>query len=269
VWRTGVSEIHHIDPAAVFVAARQERRTLSSYPGDVPPDLATAYAVQERALAIGRGQIAGWKIAAIRPEFRARYDAPRLVGPIFQDKVWSALPGEPVDAPVFGGGFAAVEAEFAFLIGTDLPPRSSSFDAAEVAAAVASLHGAIEVASSPLATLNDLGPGAVIADHGNNAGLITGPAIPDWARRAPEDLMSRMVIDGRTVGEGSAATVPGGPIEALLFLANHLATRGRFLRAGDWVSSGATTGIHMVTPGSRGRAEFGRLGAIDFLVVAA
>ena len=58
----------------------------------------------------------------------------------------------------------------------------------------------------------------------------------------------------------------GGPIAALQFLAEQLATRGRHLRAGDIVLTGMTTGIHQVVPGDRGRIEFSSAPACDIEV---
>jgi 2-keto-4-pentenoate hydratase len=78
-----------------------------------------------------------------------------------------------------------------------------------------------------------------------------------------------MLINGTIAGEGSAANVMGGPIAALRFLAEHLLTRGRHLRAGDVVLTGMTTGIHQVVPGDRGRIEFSGAAGCDIEVVAA
>jgi 2-keto-4-pentenoate hydratase len=253
--------------AKAFVAARQEARALEAFPGTVPSDLATAYQVQEAVLALQTRPVAGWKIAAIRPEFRDRYTADRLVGPVLAGTIQEVADGATIETGVYAGGFAAVEAEFAFRMARDLPLRDRPYDADEVADAVQSMHIAMEIASSPLAALSDLGPGAVIADHGNNAGLVIGPEVPDWRRRDPASMKIRTIIDGTVVGEGSAASVPGGPVAALLFLVNQLATRGRIVAAGGYVSTGATTGVHKVRIGMKALADFGELGAFTAATV--
>ncbi len=51
---------------------------------------------------------------------------------------------------------------------------------------VSGLHVGIEAAGSPLAAINELGPTVVVSDFGNNAGLLLGPAIPDWRKRPLE-----------------------------------------------------------------------------------
>jgi 2-keto-4-pentenoate hydratase len=58
-------------------------------------------------------------------------------------------------------------------------------------------------------------------------------------------------------------------LEALRFLLGHLAQRGRALRAGQWVSTGAITGVHQVFPGQRGSMEIIGHGCINVFVTTA
>jgi len=249
-----------------LVAARRERRSLTAFPGSVPADLATAYAVQDAAIA-KFGAVVGWKVAAVGPQFRDRYDVPRLSGPVMDGTVTMAQSETPVEIRPIPGGFAALEAEFIIQLARDLPARATPYTEAEVAAASGAMHAGVEFAGFPLLTINDLGPGAIISCFGNNAGIIVGPAIADWAKRPMESLGTKVEIDGREVGHGSAAKVAGGPLSALLFLANHLSERGRGLKAGDWVSTGATTGVHDVTVGNTARLVFDGVATIIVKVV--
>jgi 2-keto-4-pentenoate hydratase len=253
------------DLALAFTEARRAGRALPEYPGTLPPDLPTAYAVQEAAIGLWSDTLVGWKVAGIAETWRPRYDAPRLAGPIFARNVRDARQG-PVETPVIAGGFGAVEAEFVLRIGRDLPTEARAYTAEELRPFIGSMHGGMEIAGSPLATLNDLGPGAVASDFGNNAGLVIGPEIPDWDSRTPDGWTVRMRVDGTVIGEGSAARVAGGPLAALAFLVEHLARRGRSLPAGSWVLTGMTTGVHSVPPGTRARAEFDDVGVVETLV---
>lgn len=259
--------------AEALVAARRAGRSLADFPGTVPGDLATAYAVQDAAIArwtaeTGAG-VVGWKVAAVPPQFRDRFDAPRLSGPVMAGTAVMAEDERAVEMAAIAGGFAAVEAEFVIRIGRDLPPRPQPYTEADVAAAIGAVHAGAEFAGFPLATINNLGPGAVIACFGNNAGVIVGPAIADWASRPLASMTTAVAVNDVEVGRGSAASLAGGPVGALLFLANHLSERGRGLSAGEWVSTGATTGVHDVVAGSRARITFDGVGAINIHVAAA
>ncbi|MCB4771883.1 fumarylacetoacetate hydrolase family protein [Ancylobacter sp. Lp-2] len=251
--------------AEEFVAARREARALAGFPGELPASLSAAYAVQEEVLRLTPRRLAGWKVAGIPPAFRERYDAPRLVGPVFTDAVQDVADGGSVDVFVYAGGFAAIEAEFVVRLTADAPERPVA--AADIPG-FATLHAGSEIASSPLASINDLGPGAVIADHGNNAGALIGPAIPPGATGDWERLVSRTLIGGVLAGEGNAARVAGGPYESVAFLIAQLASRGRSLKAGDIVLTGMTTGVHDVRVGEEARIEFPGVGGFDLRVVA-
>ena len=252
--------------AARLVSARLDARALDAFPGVQPVSLEQGYIVQEVAIHLWPDQIAGWKIGLVPPALRERLGSDRVAGPIFSRAVKQAE--GVVEFPVFEGGFAAVEAEFVFRIGGDAPPGKTVWSEDEAAALVAGLHIGVETAGSPMAFINDLGPTVVASDFGNNAGLIVGAEVKDWRARM-KDLRARTEIDGKTVGEGEAMGLPGGPLAGLTFLLSHLARRERPLKAGQYVSSGAVTGVHDIVAGQSARLSFGGDGAIECHAVRA
>jgi 2-keto-4-pentenoate hydratase len=250
--------------ADALVSARLGATALPRFPGRVPSDLATAYACQGAGIARWPDRIAGWKVGWIALSDQVRVGDERLVGPVF-GKHLQVLPDAPgvVDVAVFAGGFGAIEAEYAFRIGKDAPADKFEWTPAEAADYVGSAHAAIEIASSPLATINQLGPCVIIADFGNNAGLLIGPALRDWSQANDRTYTCQTEIDGRLVGDGGAATLPGGPLGGLAFALGRCARNGQPLRAGQYVTTGASTGIHDIQPGESGRVSFTGLTALD------
>lgn len=244
--------------ARAFVDARRAGRPLRDYPGAPPATLADAYAIQDEAIALWPDRIAGWKLGRIHSPLLEQFGAARLAGPIFAGNVWPAGPG-PTVFPVIAGGFAAVEAEYVLEVGQVL--TGSGWTAASVADHVARVFIGVEIAGSPFAGINDSGPAVTASDFGNNAGLILGAEIPDWRARL-DGLTCRVEIDGAVVGTGGAVDIPGGPLDALAFLANHLAARGRSLQPGQLISTGAATGVHRIEPDQDAVADFGTDGAI-------
>lgn len=242
--------------AQAFVAARQAGGALPDYPGQRPETLEDAYAIQARAIALMNAPVVGWKVGRIGDALVDRYGANRLAGPIFPDHVVRAeLSTSPPEMPVFAEGFAAAEAEFLLRLGT-LP---ESFDRpwtnAEVAGHVDEVRLGIEIASSPYPAINADGPAVTVSDFGNNHGLVIGQTI------SPEsDFLVWPValsIDGEVAGEGAASAMLDGPYGAVRFLFE-LAARGVVaLAQGQWISTGAVTGVHPVRPGARVEARFG------------
>jgi 2-keto-4-pentenoate hydratase len=263
------SVAHAHTVAQRFVAARLAATPLLRYPGTLPPDIDSAYRCQDEAIALWPDEIIGWKVGWIGEDQQRVYGEERIVGPIFSHSFRVVRLDEEVAVPVFAGGFAALEAEYVYRLGADAPPDRLSWTDDEAAGVVGSMHIGVEPASSPLATINDLGPAVVISDFGNNAGLLLGPEISDWRQRVREGMTCETFIEGHSVGRGGTQRLPKGPLGALAFALARCARRGRPLRAGQYVSTGAATGIHDILPGQSAALVFDGVGTLRCRAVAA
>jgi 2-keto-4-pentenoate hydratase len=257
-----------LDIARSFTAARQAATPIAAYPGPIPPDMATGYAVQEAAIGMWPDRIAGWKVGLVPPSLQASLGTAHLAGPIFLDGLVRSAGVVGVSLAAIPGGFAAIEVELIAAALADAPPTKTEWSSAETAEFASDWYFGVEFAASPLATINELGPKVVVSDFGNNSGLVLGPRFDSALIAEPAMLTCRTQIDGKQVGFASVAALPGGPLAALRFLLGHLAARGRPLRAGQLVSTGAITGVHRIFPGQRGEIEFIGHGRIDLIVVA-
>ncbi len=253
--------------AAAFVEARLRGGSLPAFPGTIPADLVAAYAVQDLAIARWPDRVVGWKVGYIGADRRDGSGDDRLLGPIFARQL---QPGaRDVKLPVFAGGFGAIEAEYVLRLEADAPVDRVDWTPSGTAAVPATLHIGLEVASSPLATINQLGPRVVVSDFGNNNGLVMGGEIPGWREIPEETLTAECWIDGERVGTGGATTLPGGLLAAYAFALSRSARRGRPLKAGDLIATGNATGIHDVRVGQSVRVSFGEHGQIAGVAVAA
>jgi 2-keto-4-pentenoate hydratase len=248
--------------AAEYVKARRSAGFFTQYPGAKPQDLDSAYLCQDEAISLWDDTVSGWKVGWIPEPLSQKYGAQRLVGPIFNRSVQRSNGSDVVDAPVFAKGFAAVEAEFVVELAKDAPANVTEWSAETARRFVKTMYIGIEIASSPLQNINDFGPAVVTSDFGNNAGLLLGAEITDWQSRPLDSMICETRIDGNVVGRGSAASVSGGPLTALAFALRVNARRGRPLRAGDFVSTGAATGVHSIQAGQSAEAIFTGLGSL-------
>lgn len=242
--------------ASTLVAARISAQGLDEYPGAVPTDLGTAYLVQDQAIDLWSDTIGGWKVGRIPPAVEDDFGCDRLAGPIFTSTIVRLDGGDIPAMQVFADGFAAVEAEFIAVIREDAPADKVHWSREDAEAMIKELRIGLEIASSPLVGINDLGPAVVASDFGNNKGLVVGPAIPDWKDRDVESLSCATYIDGKLVGEGGAFGLTGGVTRSVQFILELAAKRGRPLQAGALVATGQTTGIHEVLPGQSVRMPF-------------
>ena len=239
-----------------FLNARRSADGFDHYPGDFPNTLEEAYRIQDAAIARWHRPVLGWKVGRVGPPHTARFGTDRLAGPIFsvvEDSDGRTL----AEMPVFANGFAAGEAEYLLRIGAVPPHGKLDFTLDEAADLIDAVHVGIEIASSPLRTINELGPIAVISDFGNNNGLLVGDAVAGWHSRQYENWPVATLVDGKEVGTGRASAFPDGALGSARFLFELMARRGIPLAAGQWISTGATTGVHVAKPGQTVEAWFG------------
>jgi len=261
----------HNDAAAIadrFLSARRSATGLAEYPGPFPATLEDAYAVQDQAIAAWARPVLGWKVGRVKAPLSEQFGTDRLAGPIFACRTADAGGRGPA-MPVFAEGFAAGEAEFLLRIGRSPPSGKRGFTLEEAADLIEAVHVGIEIASSPLGAINDIGPIAVVSDFGNNNGMVVGAAIPDWRSSGFEEWEVTTVIDGEVAGTGRASAFPDGAIGSARFLFELTARRGVELQAGQWISSGAVTGVHDARPGQRVEARFGKGFTVECMLEAA
>jgi 2-keto-4-pentenoate hydratase len=270
--RTGKQLFSHDVARAIaqrFVESRRGARALGAYPGTIPASLDEAYRIQDIAIELWGKRVGGWKVGRIPLDLEERFESDRLAGPIFSTTIHQVDAGTILEMPIFSEGFAAVEAEFVAVIDSDAPADHWSWTPDEARAMIADLRIGLEIASSPLATINELGPAVVVSDFGNNLGLLIGPSISDWQSRALETMRCTTRIDEQPVGEGGAFNLTGGVVRSVQFLLELAARRGMPLRAGDVIATGQTTGIHDIAVGQTGITDFGNDGWLGMTAVAA
>lgn len=248
--------------AAVLWQHWRQTTRLAELPAQCRPGTrAEGYAIQA-ALARQSGQrIVGWKIAATSKagQQHIRVDGP-LAGPLL------AAREREIGARIAlaGNNMKVAEAEFAFRLGSDLPKRAEPYSVAEVLAAVAALHLAIEIPDSRYEEFTRVGAPQLIADAACACWFVAGPEVgADWRAR---DLVQHRVAawrNGELAGEGSGANVLGDPRVALAWIANELCTYGGGLRAGELVITGTCLTPVPVGAGDTVKADFGEFGSVE------
>ena len=216
-----------------------------------PHTVDEAYAMQERlhALMTGvHGPVAGYKIALTTPVMQ------QMVGfhaPIAGAIMGGAILSSPVTLRRADYVRLGVECEIAVQLGRDLPAAQAPYRRDQVADAVAAVMPAFELVDDRQADYTQLAAHVLtlIADNTWNAGVVLGSPRRDWH---PLDLAAArgvMRINGTVVGEGYGRDVMGHPFEALLWLVNMLARRGKSLTQGMIVMTGSVVTTKFVNPG--------------------
>jgi 2-oxo-3-hexenedioate decarboxylase/2-keto-4-pentenoate hydratase len=119
---------------------------------------------------------------------------------------------------------------------------------------------AIEVVDDRYEDYKALDTPTLIADDFFNAGCVVGRDAENWRELDLTRLTGRMRINGREVGTGKGGDILGHPLNALAWLANALAVRGRMLTAGELVLLGSVVETRWVAAGDLVEIEVEGLG---------
>lgn len=255
----------HVGAARIICDHRLSRRRLAQLDASVrPPDEAGAYAVQDELhgllTAAGLGPIAGHKIGCttkVMQEF-LRISTP-CAGGVFESQVH----GTPAVVRYADYLRPGVECEMAVRLAADLPLQQAPFDHGAVAAAVGEVMAGMEIVDDRYVDYKSLDTPTLIADDFFDGGCVLGRPIANWRSLDLASLSGVTWINGMEAGRGRGADVMGHPFEALAWLANSLARRGRYLRAGEFVFTGSVVETKWVKRGDRVVMEIERLGKVE------
>ncbi len=225
-----------------------------------PATRAEGYAIQAQLEKLSAKPLWGWKIAATSTagQLHIGVDGP-LAGRLLAEMVHA----DGATLPFGANRMRVAEAEFAFRMARDLPPRAEAYTVEEVLGAVAALHTAIEVPDSRFVDFATAGAAQLLADNACAHQFVLGPEAP--ASWRDMDLAAHRVI-GRVTGrferEGVGANVLGDPRIALAWFANELSRHGMTLAAGQVVTTGTCLVPMDVAPGDEVEVEYGELGRV-------
>jgi 2-keto-4-pentenoate hydratase len=240
----------------------RDGRRMPALPESVRPRTrADAYAVQAALAGRSEQPLFGWKIAAtsVAGQRHINVEGP-LAGRLFRERAFGT--GDVV--PFGANSMRVVEAEFAFRMAVDLPPRAEAYTVDEVLAAVDTLHPAIEIPDSRYDDFTLVGAAQLIADNACAHYFVLGPATSaDWRRMDLVEHPVVMTVADRNTRLGKGGHVLGDPRIALAWLANELSSLGVTLGAGEVVTTGTCVVPPPIAPGDRVRADFGALGTVE------
>jgi 2-keto-4-pentenoate hydratase len=250
---TGAREKQLIDAARMLMDGRRTLTPIVDLPVELQPvSVEEAYYVQSR-LALAYGAVGGWKVGAPTPESTPMF-APMPLA-------WIAANGALLRGE--SHRFRGLEAEIAFLIGQDLPPRETAYSRDEVVAAIASCHPAIEVIESGLLDPMQAAKLSMIADLQMHGGFVYGPAYADWQSVDFSKEKVTLAVDGVVRVERTGSNTSGDLMRLLPWLANEGAARTGGLKAGQWVTTGSWTGLSLGMAAASVRVDFSTVGRVD------
>jgi 2-keto-4-pentenoate hydratase len=254
-----------LQAARFLLEAHRAREPFGPMPETCAPrTVDEAYAVQEAfhtLLSATHGPVAGYKIALTSPVMQQMvgFHAP-FAGAILARTIHLA----PVTLHRTDYGRLGIECEIAVQLGADLPAARAPYSRDQVADAVAAVVPAFELVDDRQADYAQLAALilTLIADNAWNAGIVLGPSVRDWRAIDLAAAHGALVINDAVVGEGHGRDAMGHPLEALVWLVNMLAQRGKSLTQGMMVMTGSIVATTFVNPGDTASFSVDGLGEV-------
>ena len=235
----------------MLIAAIRSETKLAALPNATSATLGEAYAVQN-AIVDMEGPVGGWKVSPLRADGEPRC---------------SPIPATFfVSSPaIFKSEFLSLyqaELEIAVRLGSHLLPRNGQPSVNEVAASIAAIHPSIELLSSRFTVDSAASEFHRIADLQNCARVVIGKGLTDWRKLEFSDLSLNMALDGTFQHAAPLQPSTERTLAAIGWLATHAEQRGRPLKSGDIIITGARLGPFAVGLSSSVAAGAGLLGTV-------
>lgn len=214
--------------AQALFDARRTAKPITTVPAEwVPQTLADAYRLQD-AVMRHEGVAGGWKVLA-------------------------GASGEPMCAPIPRSRYHAdgasldhaglmiflTEVEVGVRLGKTLAAKDAPYTPADAAAAIVSVHPALEMCATSFDASLDAPHLLKMGDLQSNAAVIVGPALPVPTGLDFASLAIALRYDGAVVAETAEGASWQQIVEAIAWLANHAISRGLTLNEGDVIITGA------------------------------
>jgi 2-keto-4-pentenoate hydratase len=230
--------------------ARARRLPYRNLPDNLrPASIAEAYAAQEAYYGLAEptyGAVAGAKIATTTKVMQQLMGINHPCGGAILSRTIHRSPAKLRAADFVN---LRIESEIALQLGADLPASGAPWTPQTVAPAVAAALPAFELIEDRNADYAKTEALSLIVENCWNGGIVTGTP-----KRVPLDdlvgIAGRLTLGGKLIGEGAAED----PCATLAWLANHVAERGRDLKADMIVITGSLIPTVSIGPGQR--AEF-------------
>jgi len=254
--------------AQIIAAARKSLTPLPTLPQqNIPASASDGYRIQaevHQLLAPELGPLVGYKIGCTSDVMQKYLAIPHpCAGGVHASTAHES--GVVLKASSYVR--VGVECEIAVRLEKDLVPRGAPFTSDSVAGSIECYFPAIEIVDDRYVKWETLGAPTLIADDFFAAGIVLGQPV---ARSALPDLLAvqgRTLINGTEAGRGTGADVLGHPHHALAWLANHLASQGTALRAGEIVMTGSLVKTVWLQAGNAATMEFSGLGKVQVTFV--
>jgi 2-keto-4-pentenoate hydratase len=243
---------------------RENVRFRTIGPPDGPASISDAYDIQERYVALLRGEngdAAGYKVgltSATMQKF-CGIDHP-IAGVVLASRLHKS--GATVQRQNYGR--LGLEFEIAVRIKSDVPVTGRPCTAEAIAPHIDGVCAAIEIVDDRSADYSNLDVRSLVADNSWNGGIVLSEFKTTWPDLP--GVLGRASKDGAAIGEGFGRDILGHPFNSAAWLATQLNSRGAGLKAGQVVMTGSVMKTVFPESDASYRFELEGIGVVEVRV---
>jgi 2-keto-4-pentenoate hydratase len=248
----------------LLAAHRENVRFRTIGPPDGPASISDAYDIQERYVALLRGEngdAAGYKVgltSATMQKF-CGIDHP-IAGVVLASRLHKS--GATVQRQNYGR--LGLEFEIAVRIKSDVPVTGRPCTAEAIAPHIDGVCAAIEIVDDRSADYSNLDVRSLVADNSWNGGIVLSEFKTTWPDLP--GVLGRASKDGAAIGEGFGRDILGHPFNSAAWLATQLNSRGAGLKAGQVVMTGSVMKTVFPESDASYRFELEGIGVVEVRV---
>ena len=158
-----------------------------------------------------------------------------------------------------------VEPEISFRVRDDINISKAPFSINQITELLDGLLCSIEIVDFRFSKpLSEIGALNLISTNAASDFWIGSDKIFDLNYIDLNDFSVSLYINNELKEKGNTKNVLDNPLNAVLWLINDLCKKGEPMLKGQFISSGSTTKAFQIYPGNKIKADFGKIGIIEF-----
>jgi 2-keto-4-pentenoate hydratase len=228
-------------------------------------NISDAYDVQDRLVALlspVHGDCVGYKVGLTSATMQTFCGIDHPIGGVVLSK---RVHQSGASAQISTYGRLGLEFEIAVRIGSDVPSAPAPYTAETIEPFIDSICAAIELVDDRGADYAVLEARSLVADNSWNAGVVLSEFTTTWSDLP--NTTGKASKDGIAIGEGHGRDVLGHPFNSVAWLANQLASRNQYLKAGQIVMTGSLMKTVFPTGNASYRFDLEGTGSVSVQVI--
>ena len=225
------------DTTKIIIDSRRNNTLIPDLLNYMPKNVDEAYLIQDEVVKSFDYNSIGWKVGCTT-EMAQKFSGMTepFSGIMFDETTFltSNLDIECVmNKPI-------IEPELCFEIGENIIDIGELYNKENILKYIKSIFPVIEIVDARYQKGWDIKALETISDNGVHSILVKGEKISDWNSYDRLNSIINLYVDNKLICSGRGSNVLNDPLNSICWLANKLIARGKFIKAGEIITTGNT-----------------------------